>query len=99
MSDLSELRLTEIQEQCPGVPRDILAPAIDSAGIVDTTQLGHIIRAFQAGVEGRVVAKDAQNAAQLKTLQAAYDAAQARHDGPAMVTLKSRIFALEHGKG
>lgn len=97
MSDLSELRLTEIVEQYPGVPRDILAPAIDSAGIVDVTQLGHIIRAFQAGVSGRVAAQDAQNAAQLRTLKVAYDAAQARHDGPAMVTLKSRIFALERG--
>jgi hypothetical protein len=54
MSDLSELRLTEILEQYPGVPRDILAPAIDSAGIVDVTHLGQLIRAYQAGAEGRV---------------------------------------------
>lgn len=94
MSDLKELRLTEILEQYSGVPRDVLAPAIDSAGIVDTTQLGHIIRAYQAGASGRVAAQGAQNAAQLKTLTAAYVEAQGGGDYVRMIGIKRQVFAL-----
>jgi hypothetical protein len=94
MSDLSELRLTEILEQYPGVPRDILAPAIDSAGIVDVTQLGHILRAYRAGAEGRVAAQGAQNAAKLESLKTAYAEARSRGDSVAMVGIKRRVYEL-----
>lgn len=90
MSELSEQKLDAITAQYATVPRDILAPAIDASGLVNTEQLGHILRAYQAGAAGRVEI----NTAKIVSLKTAYHEAKSRHDVKAMVCLKSQVFEL-----
>jgi len=94
MSELKEQRLSEVSKQYPGIPPHILAPAIDSAGLVDTQTMSALITAFQAGVSGKVAAQDAQNAVQVENLQAAYAEAKGRGDSVAMIGLKRQLHAL-----
>ncbi|TSA06545.1 MAG: hypothetical protein D4R73_11130 [Deltaproteobacteria bacterium] len=94
MSDLKELRLTEISEQYPGVPRDILGPAVDAAGLVDTTLLGHVLRGYLAGKEGRVDRQDGERVAQRQNLKVAYAEAVTRGDHVSMVSLKRQLHEL-----
>lgn len=94
MSELKELRLTEILEQYPGVPRDVLAPAVDAAGLVDTILLGHVLRVYLAGKEGRVDRQAGEKVAQLQSLRTAYNEAKTRGDATAMVGLKRRLHEL-----
>ncbi|MCX5888254.1 MAG: hypothetical protein NTY36_02235 [Deltaproteobacteria bacterium] len=94
MSDLKEKRIDEVAAQYPSIPRNLFSPAVDAAGLVNSDYLAGIVTAYQAGAEGRVVAQDAHNAAQLQNLTTAYAEAKGRNDGVMMVALVRQIHAL-----
>ena len=88
--DPKETKINQLAASHPEIPRDLIARAVSSDGVVDEAILGAAMQGFSAGTTGR----RANNEAEIETLTASLKTARENRNATAVISLRRRLNEL-----